>query len=62
MTGRRPARLLTAVVGLALVGTAAGCGTFGAGSDQKTLSAMFDRAVVCTWRATYASWASGSVK
>ena len=45
MTGRRPARLLTAVVGLALVGTAAGCGTFGAGSDQKTLSAMFDRAV-----------------
>lgn len=45
MIGRRPTRLLTAVAGLALIAGAAGCGVFGNEPDQKTLSAMFDRAV-----------------
>lgn len=40
-----PARLLSAVVGLALVGGAAGCGSLSGSPDQKTLTAMFDRAV-----------------
>ena len=41
----RPSRMVSAVVGLALVGAAAGCGAFGGGSDGKTLTAMFDRTV-----------------
>lgn len=41
---RPPTRLLSAVVGLAIVGAAAGCGAFG-GSEGKTLTAMFDRTV-----------------
>ncbi|MCW2615906.1 MAG: hypothetical protein JWN08_2900 [Frankiales bacterium] len=50
MTGQRSARLpgsrlLSAVVGLALVGGAAGCSTITGGPDQKTFTAMFDRAV-----------------
>jgi phospholipid/cholesterol/gamma-HCH transport system substrate-binding protein len=40
----RSARVLVAVVGLALLGGAAGCGTFG-GSSGKTLTAYFDRTV-----------------
>ena len=42
---RRAPRLLAAVVGLAMVGAAAGCGSLTGGPDQKTLTAMFDRAV-----------------
>jgi len=45
MTARRTAgRVLSAVVGLALLGGTAGCGVFG-GSQQKTLTAHFDRTV-----------------
>lgn len=40
----RAARLLVGVVGFALVGGAAGCGTFG-GSNGKVLTAYFDRTV-----------------
>ncbi|MBC7374296.1 MAG: MCE family protein [Frankiales bacterium] len=38
-------RLLAAVVGLAVVGGVAGCGSLTGGPDQKTLTAMFSRAV-----------------
>ncbi len=45
MTARRTvARVLAAVTGLALLGGTAGCGVFG-GSEQKTLTAHFDRTV-----------------
>ena len=40
---RSPARLLLAVLALALLGGTAGCGAFG--DDQKTLTAYFDRTV-----------------
>jgi phospholipid/cholesterol/gamma-HCH transport system substrate-binding protein len=40
----RPRRLVAAVLGLALAGGAAGCGTFG-GDDVKTLTASFERTV-----------------
>lgn len=40
-----PVRLLSAVVGLALLGGAAGCGAVGGGPDQKRFTALFSRAV-----------------
>jgi phospholipid/cholesterol/gamma-HCH transport system substrate-binding protein len=45
MSARRSARLLVAVVGLAMLGGVAGCGVFGSGTDQKRLTAHFARTV-----------------
>ncbi|MFN2524475.1 MAG: MCE family protein, partial [Mycobacteriales bacterium] len=43
---RRPvARLLALVAGLAVLGGTAGCGVLGGGSEQKKLTAQFDRTV-----------------
>jgi phospholipid/cholesterol/gamma-HCH transport system substrate-binding protein len=44
MTGSRANRVVTAVIGMALLGSTAGCGLFG-GSDSKTLTAHFDRTI-----------------
>lgn len=40
-----PVRLLSVVLGLAVIGGAAGCSAVSGGPEQKTLSALFDRAV-----------------